>query len=178
MVTIKNSQYIIEDARKKRKLIKFVLVIIRTIKTTNMLVYNQIILIYTGIELEFRRDLFKPTEEITMDSCFQELENNIKNWWGITTIRIFFNYPPVNYQSNRTVGNNPRPNGQSSSYNLIFGKRQNGFGYGIPVVVTGITGYNQLPRPIQYFIFYQFQKRVYPFQQQPRFFFRLSNKFY
>ena len=64
MVTILFNQYIIENARKKRKFIKFVLAITRTINITNMLVYNQIILIYTGIELKFRRDLFKPIEKL------------------------------------------------------------------------------------------------------------------
>ena len=43
-----------------------------------MPVYNQIILIYTGIELEFRRDLFKLNENTIMDSCFPELKYNQK----------------------------------------------------------------------------------------------------
>ena len=63
---------------KKRKIMEFVLAITRTVKITNMPVYNQIILIYTGIQLKFRRDLFKPNEETTTDTCFQELRNNNK----------------------------------------------------------------------------------------------------
>ena len=49
--------------------------ITRAIKTTNISVYNQIILIYTGIEPKFRRDLFKPTKEIIINVCLQELKN-------------------------------------------------------------------------------------------------------
>ena len=75
MITIKDSQYTMENAQRKRKLMEFVLAIIRAVKTMNMPGYNQIILIYTGIELEYRRDLFKPTEDTIMDSCFQELKN-------------------------------------------------------------------------------------------------------
>ena len=69
--------------------------------------------------------------------------------------------------------------GNQISYNFASGKRKNGFGYNIPVFVTGTTGFNnQLFRPIQFFIFYQFQNRVYPFQQQPRLPFGNPNKFY
>ena len=67
MVTIKENQYTIKNARKKRKFMEFVLVINRTIKTINMLVYNQIILIYTGIEFKLRRNLFKPIK-VTRDA--------------------------------------------------------------------------------------------------------------
>ena len=72
MVANKNNQYTIKDTRRKREPIKFALVITRTIKTTNMPVFNQMIFIYTGIELKFRRDLSKPSENIIMDACLQK----------------------------------------------------------------------------------------------------------
>ena len=133
MVTIKTNQYKMENARKKRKFKKIVLAITRTVKIMNMFVYNQITLIYTGIELKFRRDLFKPNEKITMDACFQELENDKKTWWGktwwgITTVKSkSFNHLSVNYQSNRNAGNNFRLKKQSSSYNFTFGKKTRWF---------------------------------------------------
>ena len=68
MVTIKNNQYTMENSRRKSEPMEFVLVITRAVKATNMPVLNQIVLIYTGIDLKFRR------------KCFQELENNNKNW--------------------------------------------------------------------------------------------------
>ena len=90
MVKIKDNQYTVENARRKSKPMEFVLAITRTVKTTNMPVFNQTILIYTGIKLEFRRDLFKPTEKTTMDSCLQELKDNKEIWWGITIARSRF----------------------------------------------------------------------------------------
>ena len=89
MVTIKNNQSTMENARRKREPMEFVLAITRTVKTTNIPVFNQIILIYTGIKLKFRRDFFKLTEKITMDSCFQVLKIKI-NFWGITTVKSKF----------------------------------------------------------------------------------------
>ena len=82
MVTIKDSQYIMGNARRKREPIKFILAITKTIKTINMPVYNHITLIYTGIKLKLRRDLFRSIENTIMDSCFKK-----KLWWGITTVK-------------------------------------------------------------------------------------------
>ena len=57
-----------ENARRKREPMEYILITTRAIKATNMFVYNQIILIYIGIELKFRRDFVKPTEKIIMDA--------------------------------------------------------------------------------------------------------------
>ena len=73
MVTIKNNQYIMENARRKQELMEFLLAITKTIKKINIPVYNQIIFLYTGIKLKFRRDLFKPIENSIINSYFQEL---------------------------------------------------------------------------------------------------------
>ena len=81
MVTIKNNQYIMGNARRKRESIEFVLAITKTIKTINMPVYNQVTLIYIGIKLRFRHDWFKAIENTIMDSCFQELKKK-KNMVG------------------------------------------------------------------------------------------------
>ena len=78
MVTIKNNQYTMDNVRRKREPMEFVLAITRIIKTTNMSVYNQITLIYIGINVKFRRDLCKLTEKFTRDTCFQNLKNNKK----------------------------------------------------------------------------------------------------
>ena len=61
-----------DDVRRRRDPIEFALAIIKTVRTTNISVYNQIILIYTDIKLKFRRDLSKPVEKITMDVYFQK----------------------------------------------------------------------------------------------------------
>ena len=76
-------------------------------------------------------------------------------------------------ESNRNI-NNFRPIGQSNSYNNFkVGKLLNDYGYGNPVIIWGTTGFNnQLFRPIQYFIFYQFQNRVY----EQHFFLRVSKQ--
>ena len=93
-----------ENARRKRESMEFVLAITKTVKTTNIPVSNQIILIYTGIKLKFCRDFFKFTEKTTVDSCFQKWENNKKLWWGIITAKNrSFDHPLFNYQSNRNA---------------------------------------------------------------------------
>ena len=51
---------------------ELILAITWTVKTTNVFIYNQIILIYTNIELKFRRDLFKLIANDIMESCLQK----------------------------------------------------------------------------------------------------------
>ena len=154
MITIKESQYTMENARRKRETMEYGLNITRIAKITNIPVFNQIIFIYTGIELKFCRDLSKPSEDIIVDACFQESKNNNKIWWGIISIEYKFNHP-VNYQSNRNTDNNFRPVVQSGSYKFNSGKRPGGYKYKNPVVVSGAAGFdNQLFRPIQYFTLY------------------------
>ena len=102
-----------------------------------------------------------------MDAYLQELNNNKKKWWGITTAKSkFFNHPATGYQPNRNTNNNFRLNGQSGSYNFTFGKRQNGFGYGNPVTLSGKNSWIQQPATTSDSIFFfKFQNCFY---QQPR----------
>ena len=72
---LKNTQYTINDARRKRESIKYALVIIKVAKTTYMSIFDQIILIYIDIDLELRRDLFKLTKDTTLNIYFQKLNN-------------------------------------------------------------------------------------------------------
>ena len=72
---LKNTQYTINDARRKRESIKYALVIIKVAKTTYMSIFDQIILIYIDIDLELRRDLFKLTKDTTLNIYFQKLDN-------------------------------------------------------------------------------------------------------
>ena len=60
MVTTKNNQYTIKNARRKREPMELVLIITKTVKTRNIPVFKQVILINTGIKLKFRRDFLKP----------------------------------------------------------------------------------------------------------------------
>ena len=156
MTTLTTAKYTMEDARRKREPLEYAILISRAAKATDMSVLSQVTLIYNGIELELRRDLSKPTEATTMESCLQELEDNKELWWDLAAAR---QRPTGGFQANRTV--NFRPAGQLGSYTLNSGRG----GYGNPVASAG---YSQLPRPTQYPTSYQFQNRAYQPQQQQR----------
>ena len=83
MATVTKERYTLDDARRKREPFEFAQMIIRAAKSTGMTTYSQIYLIYNGIELEFRRDLTKPTESTTMEAFLQELEDNKEIWWDL-----------------------------------------------------------------------------------------------
>ena len=66
MTIITRERYIIKNVRRKRESMKYVDIITRAAKITNMTMFAQIYLIYNELNLEFRRDLNKSTKTIIM----------------------------------------------------------------------------------------------------------------
>ena len=156
MIIITRERYTMKNARRKRKSMKYVDIIIRAIKTINMIVFVQIYLIYNELNLEFRRDLSKSTKTIIMKIFLQNVKNNKKIWWNLKIKHRQINYENTfNFQTNRNV-NNYRFNEQTNSYNNFNSNRQNQFDY------DNSSNYdNQTSRQNQFFIFYIYQNRVY-----------------
>ena len=155
----KEVNYIMKDARKKRESMKYALKIIRAVKTINMSVFSQIILIYIDLKLKFQRDVTKSIEIITMNMCLQELKNNKKLWWNMIFSR--------HRQNNRFADSNFRFVDVSDSYNnFTYDERQNDMSYSNSAI--SIMKYsadnNQSSRSTQFSIFYQFQNRIYQSQ--------------
>ena len=78
MIIITRERYTMKNARRKRESMKYVDIITRAIKTTNMTMFAQIYLIYNELNLEFRRDLNKSTKVIIMKIFLQNVKNNKK----------------------------------------------------------------------------------------------------
>ena len=166
MTTIIITRYIMKDARRKREFIKYALIIIKTIKTIDMSIFNQITLIYNEIELKFRRDLSKSSKSFIMNSCLQKLKKIKKLWWNMIFVKQrSINYSSFDFQTNRNVENN-RSISQSDSYaNFNSDERQNDYEYNNSIAIYEEIEYsNQSSRSTQYFSSYQFQNRVYQSQ--------------
>ena len=78
MTIITRERYIMKNARRKRKLMKYVDIITRVIKITNMTIFASIYLIYNKLNLEFHRDLSKSTKATIMKIFLQNMKNNKK----------------------------------------------------------------------------------------------------
>ena len=78
MTIITRERYIIKNVRRKRESMKYVDIITRAAKITNMTMFAQIYLIYNELNLEFRRDLNKSTKVIIMKIFLQNVKNNKK----------------------------------------------------------------------------------------------------
>ena len=156
MIIITRERYTMKNARRKRKSMKYVDIIIRAIKTINMIVFVQIYLIYNELNLEFRRDLSKSTKTIIMKIFLQNVKNNKKIWWNLKAKHRQTSYESTfNFQTNRNI-NNYRFSEQIDSYNNFSSNRQNQFDY------DNSSNYdNQTSRQNQFFIFYIYQNRVY-----------------
>ena len=78
MTTIIKKRYIMNDVKRKREFIKYAYIITRAIKIINMTIIAQIFLIFNELNLKFRKNLTKITDNITMKIFFQNMKNNKK----------------------------------------------------------------------------------------------------
>ena len=166
-----------DDARRRREPVEYAQVITRAARSAEMSVYNQIFLIYNGLDLEFRRDLTLPTENTDMNAFLTEMENKKEIWWALGARHRGTGYVAhVGNQRNPGGFNNrpnaPRPYGQGQ----YDGYRSSGGAMGTGGGAVGARpAYQNTPPPRNQFpTSYQFrnpppQSRAYqPQQQQQR----------
>lgn len=72
-----------DDARQKREPIEYAQIITRAARSAEMSMYNQVYLIYNGLNIEFRRDIPIPNENTDLDEFLQELDRKKEIWWAI-----------------------------------------------------------------------------------------------
>ena len=66
------------NVKRKREFIKYVYIIMYTIKIIDIIVIVQIFLIFNDLNLKFCCDLIKIIDNITMKIFFQNMKNNKK----------------------------------------------------------------------------------------------------
>jgi len=62
------------NAQQRRKSIKYAQIITRATRFTNILIYNQIYLIYNNLDLEFRRNLSLSIEAIDINFFLNKIK--------------------------------------------------------------------------------------------------------
>ena len=67
-----------KNVRRKREFIKYVYVIIRIVKIAKIIIHAQIFFFYNNLKFEFRCDLTKLTNNITIKTFLQNMKNNKK----------------------------------------------------------------------------------------------------
>ena len=84
MNTILRERYTMKNARRRRKSKKYATKILRIIKSTEFeSMSNQVTIIYNELNVEFRRNLTKSINVLSIDSFLREM-NEVKNiWWQL-----------------------------------------------------------------------------------------------
>ena len=163
MKTLTSTRYTYEDARRHNDPVDYALTITRAAKSTQSTVFNQLYMIYNGLETEFRRDLTIPTENTMMDAFLQEIEMKKEIWWDLAKhSRSSQTAGNAGYGANRNQNSNSnsyRPAGQQGSYQSSAGR---------PGGSYPTTGYYNQPRQAQFPTPYQYQNqnRTYSQPQQ------------
>ena len=116
MTTITKERYIMNNVKRKREFMKYAHIITRAAKIINMIVIAQIFLIFNDLNLKFRRDLIKITNNITIKIFLQNMKNNKKIRWNL---KIRNRSSHIDYFINRSV-NSFRFVEQQNSYNFNF----------------------------------------------------------
>ena len=83
MTTVVRERYIMKNAKRKRKSIEYAQIITRAAKFAEMLIYNQIYLIYNDLDLKFRKDLSILLETTKMNEFLSDLNFKKEIWWEI-----------------------------------------------------------------------------------------------
>lgn len=77
-------RYTMEDARRHRELREYAQKIIRWAKTAEMpSVFNQLNVIYNGVDVRLRRDLARPINTMSLDDYLQVMDSFKDIWWDL-----------------------------------------------------------------------------------------------
>ena len=99
MTTVIRKKYTMNDVRRRKKSIEYAQIITRIARSAKMSMYNQIYLIYNGLDLKFRRNLSISLKFIDMNSFLFELEFKKKIWWKLKSRnKIKYNHAYSEYQ--------------------------------------------------------------------------------
>ena len=84
MNTILKERYIMKDAKRRRKSREYATKILRAVKSTELeSMSNQIAIIYNELNVEFRRNLTKSINVLSIDSFLREMNEVKKIWWQL-----------------------------------------------------------------------------------------------
>lgn len=63
-----------DDAKKNREPREYAQSVLRSAKSAELPVYNQVLLIYNGLDLEFQRDLSVPTSTTSINTFLTDMD--------------------------------------------------------------------------------------------------------
>lgn len=114
MAVLMRERYTVDDARKHREPREYASTIIQAAKCAELAnPFNQILLIYNGLHVEFQRDLHKPTNETNLNAFLQELDDYKDIWWQLAARQNRSNKPDrldKEYRTSRKYNNSQTQN--------------------------------------------------------------------
>ena len=107
MDIVTSETYSQEDGRRNREPREYAQTIIRAAQAAELPVYNQMLAIYNGLDIEFQRDLPVPKQTTSLNSFLTILDERKEIWWKLSAARY----------GNSNRSNAPRDRDDRSRYN-------------------------------------------------------------
>ena len=180
LATITSERYTLEDALRRREPRDYASIILRGARSAEMNnVYNQLFLLYNGLDPEFQRDVDQPTKDMTLDKFLHQLDKNKEIWFSLAardqSRRSFARATPRNDREQQQQQRYPRNNfrreyGQynSSSFRPYGGPRfPPRSPYSQPYQNTA-TYPNAYQNPVAKQYYSPYQNQAYMPNQQPQ----------
>ena len=171
LVIVIRERYIMNDARRRREFNEYAQIIIRAARSVEMSIYNQIYLIYNGLDLEFRRDLYTSFSATDMHSFLNEIKNKKEIWWALDARHRDGNINYVAQVDNQRNSNDFNNRSDNNGYRSYQGQYES-YRSGDDVMETDDNAIearlfyqNISSSRNQFSIFYQYRSNQYPFYQ-------------
>ena len=124
MSIILKEKYTMKDARRHKKSREYAAIILRATRSTDLeSIANQIIIIYNEFDIEFQRDLTKPSNVLSLNSFFRNIDDCKEIWWQLTARRETSRRYLKSFKNRR----NTYQKRQHTSYNAQNSSRYNAY---------------------------------------------------
>lgn len=87
---LNKERYTMADAARQREPIEYIQAITRAGKSTDFPTYNQMLIIWNGLDPEFQRDVEIPSPASDLGTMVEKMERMKEIWWNLAKARQSF----------------------------------------------------------------------------------------
>lgn len=87
MEVVTSERYTTQDARRQREPREYAQTMVRAARSAELPIYNQLQIIWNGLDAEFQRDVPMPRTNTTLNAFLKDLDDRKEIWWKLMEAR-------------------------------------------------------------------------------------------